>query len=296
MSKYAIFLRKKLKWQHLLLCLIFLCLFGFGIYKNGIVSFSYGKGNFIYLLQLILIPIIFVGAGYCFDTYILKKESLNQKKSCYYMALLSLMIPSGISILMTFCYLGICLGLLFLNEKKSSNIILFGYLIILLGVRFLGIQNCNNYECVLEMHLSIMNRFIGFDVSGLYMSSCLLLLLMGVVLSYFYWYKKNITFYSYLVFMCCVILESIFFQGNIFLSLFQPLALITCLVVLPYTKKTPYLISAQKLFGFISGIILYLTIHFNVLELGYLFFFILQVFHSYFDSVIMKLKNVRKEA
>lgn len=260
---------------------IFIIFIIFGWYKNALLPFTHQFYSLSHVFLVILFPISSFLIGALFD-YIFKNHYLFDNK--FYGLLFSLFIPISTNICLYILLLTI---LLFLNtfwiSKKESdfNFLVFGKLILVL---ILYLLHSYDYANALEnSHLfiySYLDSLFGHTTSGLFSSSTLLIIISFVILNFDTYYKKEIPFYSYGVYLLTLVIYS-FFKSDMTIVLKEMLdssILFALIFIAPLSSFSPY--SKKRIFFYsilLGLLILPFSLMFNFYEGVYIALFFVNI-------------------
>lgn len=241
-----------------LYCFFFLFVI-YGWYKNGFVPYLNHFYSFSHLFLILMYPICGVGIGALFD-YAFKNQSLFTNK--FYGLLFSLIIPisTNIGIFMICLTVLLFLNTFLINKKDwDLNFIVLGklFLVILLYLIH-SYQYANLLE---ESHLfvySYIDGIFGNNVSGLFTSNVFLSAVSIMILSFDIYYKKEIPFYSYGVYLLTLVGYAFWKSDMNFIlsNMFSSTILFVLILIAPLSSFSPY---SKKRITFYS-ILLGLTI------------------------------------
>lgn len=269
--------------------LTFILLILYGIYKNGILPFINGYSSLLEMITIILIPIISFGIGFVFDHVFKNKDIFNSR---FYSLLFSMIIPYGTNLIL---YIIILIALLFgynhllkKNLEHDFNIIAIAKMILIIVLILLQSYTYqNNLESSASFQYSFVDAIVGHNISGLYTSNIILIIISLLILCTDEYYKKEIPIYSYGIYVIILTLYTFIKQDTAFLiqNMFSSnilfglvfIASLSCYT--PYSKRTKFIYSIilgstilpfSLITNFFEGI--YISIIFvNVLMFGYNF-------------------------
>ncbi len=247
------------------LYLAFFLFIAFGWYKNALVPYLNGYYSFSHLFYILLYPLSGLAIGALFDTLFKNKMPYDNK---FYGLLFSLIVPISTNI---FLFLLILTLLLFLNtlwiSKKDLDLhfIVLGKLLL---VAFLwGIGKYYYANLLEESHLfvySYLDHLFGHIESGLFTSSAILILGSFLLLVFDPYYKKEIPFYGYGVYLLTLVLFSIY-KGNmnfLLAHMFSPDVLFLLVILAPLSNFSPY---SKKRIAIYSIFVGFLILPFSLL-------------------------------
>lgn len=239
--------------------LLFFFFVAYGWYKNGLLPYLEHYYSISHVFLILFYPICGYGIGVLFDFLFKNKYPFPNR---FYGLLFSLIIPISTNI----CYFLFSLAiLLFLNtfwiSKKDSdlNFIVLGKLLLVL---FLYSINSYFYANLLEESqmfvYSYLDGIFGHNESGLFTSCSFLSLISLGILSFDAYYKKEIPFYSYGVYLLTLVFYAFLKSDmNFILShMFSSTILFVLVFIASLSSFSPY---SKKRVAFYS-ILLGLTI------------------------------------
>lgn len=251
--------------------IFFTLLIIYGCYKNGIVPFYNGKATIFQTLKVFSFPIISVVIGRVFDKLFNSKEIFN---NTFYSILFSMIIPISTNIIVYTIFLPLILYLMhFLSSRKidlSINLIVVGklFLVFLLLV-FSNYSYANALESSGLFQYTFIDSLFGSNISGLFISNIILILISFIIFSFDYYYKKEIPLISYGTYLIVLIIYTIF-KGDLayFLQhIFLADILFSLIMIATLSCFSPYTIKEKTLYGIAIGIlILPFSILFNYHE------------------------------
>ncbi len=231
----------------------------YGWYKNGLLPYLEHYYSFSHLFLILFYPICGYGIGALFDFLFKNKYPFPNR---FYGLLFSLIVPISTNICLFILSLSL---LLFLNtfwiSKKDSdlNFIALGKLLLILLLYSLQSYFYANLLEESQMFVySYLDGIFGHNESGLFTSNSFLSLAALGVLSFDSYYKKEIPFYSYGVYLLTLVFYAFLKSDmNFILShLFSSTVLFVFIFIAPLSSFSPY---SKKRVAFYS-ILLGLTI------------------------------------
>lgn len=267
--------------------LTFILLILYGIYKNGILPFINDYSSSIEMFTIILIPIISFGIGFIFDNVFKNKDIFNSR---FYSLLFCMIIPYGTNLIL---YILILITLLFgynvllkKNLEHNFNIIALTKIILIIVLLLLQSYTYqNNLESSALFQYSFIDSIAGHNISGLFTSNIILIIISLLILCTDEYYKKEIPIYSYgiyaivLTFYTFIKQDTVFLIQNLFSSniLFGLVFIASLSCYTPYSKRTKFIYSSiigitilpfSLITNFFEGV--YISIIFvNILMFGY---------------------------
>jgi hypothetical protein len=277
--------------------IIFAFLFLYGFYKNGLSPLINGYGSNLDVIRIILIPIIAFLIGFILDKLLKNNDMFN---NTFYSLLFSLYIPykTNIVIFSIFLIIILCLNNFILRKKDFDlNFIVVGKLALVLC---LYLFNTYSYQNPLEAsglyQYSFIDQILGRNVSGLFTSNVLLLVLSYLFLFTDEYYKKEIPIYSYGIYLIMLMFFSIIKKNMSYFLLhicdsnvlFALIFISTLSLFSPYTKKR------NIVYGILIGVLTVpLSLLFNVYEGVYIAILIanlLMIILKYVEPIIKRKK------
>lgn len=231
----------------------------YGWYKNGLIPYLNHYYTFSHLLLILLYPISGLGLGALFD-YLFKNRCPFANK--FYGLLFSIIIPISTNICLFLVTLVLLLFLnTFLISKKDwdLNFIVLGKLLLVLLLYFMKSYNYANL--LEESHLfvySYLDGIFGHNSSGLFTSNVFFSILSLMVLSFDVYYKKEIPFYSYGIYLLTLVCYSFFKSDmNFILShMFSSTVLFVLVFIAPLSSFSPYSKKRIAFYSFLLGILI----------------------------------------
>lgn len=250
--------------------LLFLFFFLFGWYKNGLLPVMEGFYPKTHLVFLLLYPTLGFFLGFLFDKLFRRDATYNNR---FFGVLLSFILPisTPIYVFLVWCFLLLLFNTFFIQKKDwDFNFVVFGYLLL---VGYLYFTHQYQYSNALEeSHLfvySYLDGVFGYNVGGLFTSSVFLILLSFLFLSFDYYYKKEIPFYSYGFYLLTLILYS-FWKGDlrfILANMLSSTILFALVFLAPLSLFSPYTRKRKVLYSFFLGVfILPFSLYFSFFE------------------------------
>ncbi len=273
----------------------FFCIL-FGIFKNGLLPYVKGYSNISETITILILPILCFGIGFIFDLIFKNREMFNNR---FFALLFLLMIPVQSNLLFVLLFLCICLFLYNYIKKWQKNSFWNWMVGIKLFFVFLLISfHSYGYENVLELskdfQYSFLDSFIGFHVSGLYISSTMILFLFLFIFCFDYYYKKEIVLYSYGIFGISLLVYSLLKEnmGFMLMHLLDSNILFPLIFIAPLSLFSPYSKKGKWLYGILIGILtlpcICLT---NVYEGTYIAIFFVNILFNLLNLVIKSERN-----
>lgn len=241
--------------QKLYIVLFFFVLYGW--YKNGLLPYFNHFYPLSHVFLLLLYPTCGWGIGALFDIVFKNKSSFNNK---FYGFLFSLIIPISTNI---YLFIITITFLLFLNTflitKKDwdFNFIVFGKIIlILILMAFHNYQYGNLLEESNLFVYSYLDSIFGNQVSGLFTSNVFLTIASFSILCFDLYYKKEIPFYGFSVYVLTLVLYSFYKSDMQFLLhyLFSSDVLFSLVFIAPLSSFSPYSNKRMVVYSIILGL------------------------------------------
>ncbi len=229
----------------------------YGWYKNGLLLYLEHYVSFSRLFLILFYPICGYGIGALFD-FLFKNQYPFPNR--FYGLLFSLIVPISTNICF---FLVIVTILLFLNtfvfSKKDSdfNFIVFGKLL-LVFVLYLT-KNYFYANALEESNLfvySYLDSIFGHNVSGLFTSNVFLSFVSLGLFSFDIYYKKEIPFYSYGVYLLTLVFYA-FLKSDMNLILahmFSSTILFALVFIAPLSSFSPYSKKRTLFYSILLGI------------------------------------------
>ncbi len=256
MSKLHKIIRFPLVYKYYLLFFFIYC---FGVYKNGFLPVSQGFYPKNHILLVAFYPIIGYILGFCFDKISHNKCVFNNR---FYGVLFSFLLPISTSI---YVYLGFLFSFFLLHTVLVSrkdwdfNVLVFFKLLL---VGWLYYTKTYSYANLLETSetfvYSFLDGILGFNESGLFTSSVLLTLVSFLVLSFDMYYKKEIPFYSYGVYLLTLAGFAIYKGDMAFLlsHMLSSTILFALVFVATLSSFSPYSRKRKAIYGILIGLLI----------------------------------------
>ena len=253
-------IHKKIRFpfvHKLYLCLGILILFGW--YKNAFVPFQNHYYDFSHLILVFLYPLSAFLVGALFDYLFKNKMPFNNK---LYGLLFSMIIPISTNI---FLFLLVLTFLFFLNtlwiSRKDLDLHLIAIGKILLVGLLLYFKNYHYTNLLEESHLfvySYLDGLFGHIEGGLFTSSAFLIILSFVFFTFDYYYKKEIPFYSYGMYLLTLVVFSIYKSDMNFLltHLFSSDILFLLVFLAPLSSFSPYSRKRTTMYSLLLGLLI----------------------------------------
>ncbi len=195
----------------------------YGIYKNGFLLYKSGIINMVNVFKplylTILGVIIKVIVDLIFDKVNKEKFKIKIDENLLYVILVSLIMPYNINYLIYILSLIIILPVLkYLNKYVKFNKVCFIYLIIIL---INGLINnfsfLNTLELTKNYEYTLIDYLFGRNIGGISSTSIILSLISYILLSYNFYYKKEIPFYINISYIICAFIYFLIFKDSDFL-------------------------------------------------------------------------------
>ena len=238
--------QKTLQGIYIILILM-LC---YGLYKNGISYVFIGKENFWDVLRLLLYPILAVSFHIITNLFQKKNLFLNLYKGLFLGLLVPPTFPVWIFILLLIIYSFIQIIHLKLPISKE----LFFKILLILASLIFSISYENQIESSTPYLYGTIDLFLGRSVGNFGTTCILLLLMLYIVLSTDFYYKKELPIYA----ICGFFLPA-FFYGIIdpnyeFLrGILNSHFWVTIIVFLPINEYSPVLKKGKIGYGLLMG-------------------------------------------
>lgn len=277
---------------------IFVLLIIYGCYKNGILPVIHGFYSFSHILKIGLYPILGFLIGWLMDS-IFKNNCMFSNK--FYGLLLSLVIPISTNLFIYLLYLiGSLLFYSFVIRKQDwdLNFVVIGKMLLILC---LIVLNTYNYANLLEESQHFMYSFIdgilGHNISGVFTSNIVILLVGFLILFLDTYYKKEIPLTSYGIYLITLVFYSFLKSDMSFLltNFFSSTILFVLIFLAPLSMFSPYSRKRKMLFSLVIGVcILPCSLFLNFYEGVYLALFLanlLLIFLNWVQNKFIFAKN-----
>lgn len=259
----------------------------FGVYKNG-VNLLLNNVSIITILKLLIFPIFGFVFGLIIDFSNSKKLSID-----FYSLiglLIGLAVPYSCNLLIFVCSM-LVLFLLskFDSDKSFNHIAVVSLLIAVCLAIFAKLDYRTIIEVNNEYEYSLFDKFIGFNQSGIFISSILSSFIGLIILCFSELYKRNIAIISLISYLVVVLFNIIFHGYFETFNLIFSGANIFCFVYLapmcifsPISKNRSILFAV--LIGVVSGIV-------SILGLYQISGFIAIIFANIVEFIISAIKK-----
>ncbi len=233
--------------------LSFILLIIFGIYKNGVVPFINDYSTLTEMIFIFILPLLSFLIGCLFDYFWKNKDLFNSK---FYSLLFTMIIPIETNFFLYFLCLSVFLFIYnYLSLKKndsSFNLITYAKLFLVI---ILIVFKSYNYQNVIEesgiFQYSILDILLGYGIGGIYTTSVFLIILSLIILAIDNYYKKEISFYSYGIYLITLFIYAFIKQDMslILVYMFSSSILFGLIFIAtlsnysPYTKKMKFFYS-----------------------------------------------------
>ena len=238
--------------------LTFFLLIIFGIYKNGLHPYFKGFNNLSHTIWLIVLPIISFLIGAILDKISKNHELFNCK---FFSILMTLIIPISSNLLLYLIFLIILLIIYsYYLVKKTKNTLNFLALGKLIFIGFLYLINSLNYQNILEssnlFQYTIFDNILGYQISGIYTSSIILIIIALCFLSFDTYYKRRIPITSYGIYLLSIVTYSIIKQDLSFLLInsVSSTILFALVFIAPLSIYTPLRKKGQLIYSILIGL------------------------------------------
>jgi len=238
-----------------LLFFVFLVLGGW--YKNAFLPVKEGFYSNTQLYFLFFYPLLGGFLGFLFDKVCRKKFVYS---NAFFGVLFSLGLPisTPLSVFVIACFLLFFLNTFFIQKKDwDLHVVVFLHLL-LVGYLFFSQQY--EYSNLLEKSglfvYTFLDQLLGFQGSGLFTSSVVLLLVSFLVLCFDYYYKKEIPLTSYGFYLFTLVLYSFWKMDMAFLltHVFSSTVLFVLAFLAPLDLFSPYSKKRKTMYSFLLGV------------------------------------------
>lgn len=273
--------------------ILFTLMILYGYYKNGIIPIYNGVATIFQTLKVISFPIISIAIGKSFDKLFNYKEIFS---NTFYSLLFSMIIPISTNLIIYAILLALMLYLhIFLEKHKidlNINVIVILKLLLVLVLCLLNNYfYANSLESSGVFQYTFIDMLFGNNISGLFISNIILLLVGFIIFSFDHYYKREIPLISYGIYLGTLIIYTIF-KGDLafFLQhMFLADVLFSLIFIATLSSFSPYTIKGKTIYGFIIGIlILPFSILFNFNEGGYIAILIADVICVFLEKKLKK--------
>ncbi len=282
--------------------LMMLLLILYGYYKNGFLPFYKNYSSLSDMIIVFIIPILSYGIGWIFDKLYNNQEYFNSR---FFSLLFSMIIPISINILFYIIFLnGLLLfyNYLLVHKKNSCFNFIAGAKTIIIFILSV-FKNCN-YENFLEksgyFKYTFINNIMGHNISSLFTSSILLILIALILFESDEYYKKEIPLYSYGIYLITVLIYAFLHKNMTFILLntLQSNILFALVFVAPFSNYSPYRRKEKFIYSVIIGISIlpfslvsnfHNGIYFSILLAN----LILLLLNFCFENKFLKINNIK---
>lgn len=239
------------------LYLLFFFFIVYGWYKNGLLPYLEHYYSMSHVFLILFYPICGYGIGALFDFLFKNKYPFPNR---FYGLLFSLIVPISTNICLFVLSLTL---LLFLNtfwiSKKDSdlNFIVLGKLLLVVLLYTLHSYFYANLLEESQMFVySYLDGIFGHNESGLFTSCAFLSLVSLGILSFDAYYKKEIPFYSYGIYLLTLVLYAFLKSDmNFILShMFSSTILFVIVFIAPLSSFSPYSKKRVAFYSILLGI------------------------------------------
>jgi len=271
--------------------IFFILLIMYGCYKNGIIPIYNGEATIFQALKVFSFPLISIVVGRVFDKLFNNKEIFN---NTFYSILFSMIIPISTNIFVYIVVLSLILYLLVILRKLDLdiNLVIIGKLVlVILLLIFNNYSYANTLESSGLFQYTFVDSLLGSNISGLFVSNVILLLISFIVFSFDYYYKKEIPLIGYGTFLGTLIIYTIF-KGDLayFLQhMFLADILFALILVATLSCFSPYTIKGKTVYSVMVGmLILPFSIIFNFYEGVYIAILIANIICVFLEKKLKK--------
>ena len=287
--------------------LVLLPLILFGFYKNGILVYQKGYTTILGMFKPLIIPLMGFGIGLLLFFLLVKRKKNNLimplKASTFPIQTLIVGMTMPIKVnIYAYLVLMIVLSIIYLkffyNKKFSFNFIALSIILIILGSYLLGDYKnilelyINNYEASVSLNPSLYRLIIGFNHSGLGISSHLIVIIVFIYLMGVITYKREIPIFLIVSFIIVSIISLI--MGSTFSSqlryLFNSSIIFSLFFIANESTSSPTTNLAMIFYSLLI-VILYLVFNLFASSLAiYLAIFVVSIFSYSLDIIFKKTK------
>lgn len=287
--------------------LVLLPLILFGFYKNGILVYQKGYTTILGMFKPLIIPLMGFGIGLLLFFLLVKRKKNNLimplKASTFPIQTLIVGMTMPIKVnIYAYLVLMIVLSIIYLkffyNKKFSFNFIALSIILIILGSYLLGDYKnilelyINNYEASVSLNPSLYRLIIGFNHSGLGISSHLIVIIVFIYLMGVITYKREIPIFLIVSFIIVGIISLI--MGSTFSSqlryLFNSSIIFSLFFIANESTSSPTTNLAMIFYSLLI-VILYLVFNLFASSLAiYLAIFVVSIFSYSLDIIFKKTK------
>ena len=232
--------------------IILFLMLGYGLYKNGISYILIGKENIGEVLRLLLYPFLAV-FFHVLTNLIQKKKPFS---NIYEGLFLGLIVPPSFPL---WAFTLILIGYTFIQcihlKLPISKGLFFKILICLTSLIF-AISYENQIESSTPYLYGTIDLFLGRSVGNFGTTCILLLLILYIILSTDFYYKKELPIYAICGFFLPALFYGIINPNYAFLrKILNSHLWVTAIIFLPINEYSPVLKKAKIGYGFLVGLV-----------------------------------------
>lgn len=273
-----IYVHNKKNNLNLLYIISFILLIFYGFYKNGILLREFG---IISMIKPLIIPSVTIIINLLFSK-IKKIKFLNN--NLIYLLLISLMVPSNMSIILfSIIILIVSILLYFVIDKINLkfNVVAVIKLLIMLLLFVLGKNSyLNSIEQAHVYSYDLLDVFLGRGISGICSSSILLILIGYLILYTNEYYKKEIPIISLCVYLLGTVVMKLVFHK---VFIINALIIYSMVFIAPINEYSPVGKNKKIIYSILIGILTLLFTYFITAYDGVILAILISSLINYID-------------
>lgn len=268
--------RKIFEWVTLIFLILFLF---YGLYKNHLFYVMMGMSNFS--IFLFFVPILGVLEILLLSRFWKEKITL---KTILLGLFTSILLPPSFPIFWYFLISFLFYNFYFFLHKKIKccSFLLFYKVILLFFTSLFSIGLENSFEKQNAYFYGTIDVFFGKNVGAFGTTNLFLILVCFLVLCSYFYYKKEIPIYSFIIYSFCFF-GFFFFSPNLYelKDFLNPSFFFASVFFLPINEFSPVTKRKKWIYGCFYGFLSFLFIHcFSMMEGAYLALFFTQILFS----------------